>query len=143
MCSEKTRGMPRFSWVPKGFLVKVMFEIRSEGTRKEVAKHRLGREQRKGGERERRMSVREFRLPGTKGRGLARAEKPAGAHRLGLVSVLRIWVTSGKWMKGLCPGSDRIRYIIVHKDGSGCHVEQLEIWGDRVGGCKWESAGRW
>ena len=41
--------MPCFSWVPKGFLVKVMFEIRSEGTRKEVAKHRLGREQRKGG----------------------------------------------------------------------------------------------
>lgn len=57
--------MPRLSWVPKGFLVKVMFEIRSEGTNKEVAKHRLGRERRKGGERERRMSVREFRLPGT------------------------------------------------------------------------------
>lgn len=66
MCSEQTRGMPHLSWVPKGFLVKVMFEIRSEGTSKEVALHRLlWGERREGGERERRMSVRELRLPGT------------------------------------------------------------------------------
>lgn len=112
MCSEHTRG------TTPPFLVEVVFKIRSEGTSKERAKHRLGEGEEGGGKRA--WSICEgVQAARDREEALAREERTAGGHHLGLVSMLRTWVTSAKWMKGLGQGSDTIGYI-VQKDGSGC-----------------------